>query len=1251
MRTPIRSAIATVAATALAVTGLALGASANTDPAPTQSDDFVLNASDMEPGSFEENLPVGDFTVTAAPGSNVQVTAHARTGAGGHEFTQRLELRGGGSAQARSVHFEVAEESTLIVHALSGSASADRTLALHRLDGAGDAVVAQVPAYGDPGAQIPAAAVVVPDAGSYYLASTGSGINVYRMQVLEGELPERLPWAEVADPVITDVGPDTDDPTHLVISFDGEVGIDGADVATARLSEAGGTVVAQEMSATEGASGQIALTPPASGTFTAEVVLSRDGEEDKVSEPVTAPEFVLPLGTAQVHSALTTDITDGLATVTVEWAPVAEAEHYDVAYRASGETDFTETSAGLTEPEAEIPGLTPGAAYEVQVRTVRGDDSTVSDPYEVTVADVVERWLTAHAGVGSGGEAIVAEDGSVFFDAIGNNGKIADSEDGFWYHYTEVDPATENFTLSVTFTVEAAEGKDNQSGFGIIAIDDFVPNNPSARYFNSAGTMAAKYNDIVGGSVQSRYGLSGGKFVTGYTDGPSVASADRDMTASEPFDWDFREAMTEGSNVNPPKFITGDTFEYTLRYSNTGFHASATFVGNPETDEPAQEYEEIIYYDRDLVLTQSEDSFYVGVFGTRGIQVRASDIELTTIHPDDDEDPLERPIEYITPSLNVDGTRTTPHHQVAVPVTANVAGEVVITDAAGAPVTEVTEVAPGQREILELDLAAGVNDFVAHLTPAAEQPQLAEYEELSSYDRLDVDLRFTVASYGEPGQAIHVAPNGSAQGTGSPADPLDIHTAVGFAQPGQQIVLAEGTYTPDRAIVIDRGNNGTAGAPITLMSQPGARAVLDLSESPSGGINLRGDHWHLYNLEITGSQGYQKPLLISGHHNVIERIESHHNGDTGVQISGSSVESPQLWPSHNLVLSSVSHNNVDPLANDADGFAAKLTVGEGNVFRYNIAYHNIDDGWDLYARSTTGSIGVVTIEDSVTFNNGWLENDDEIALVGEGNGFKLGGESMPGAHVLRNSISYNNLAKGITSNSGPDPRVADVTSYYNGHVVDSLGRMNVQLTTNTASQTDFEATGVLSYRGQQVDDIVLVNQEDTLRPDPSNYFDGRNVDGTAVDESWFVSLDFDAVRPQIAADGSIDMGGLLELTDAAPADTGARLGPNPDPTVIELLPPVGEDDGGIPVEQVRELRSRTQSYVDEGQIAGPIAHQLTNALDQALRHLEADRTNPATSALDRFVRHLENPKRPDTLTEQAQSDLLERVGAVLAELE
>lgn len=254
------------------------------------------------------------------------------------------------------------------------------------------------------------------------------------------------------------------------------------------------------------------------------------------------------------------------------------------------------------------------------------------------------------------------------------------------------------------------------------------------------------------------------------------------------------------------------------------------------------------------------------------------------------------------------------------------------------------------------------------------------------------------------------------------------------------------------------------------------------------------------------------------------------------------------------MVSSVAHNNADPLANDADGFAAKLTSGEGNVFRYSIAYHNIDDGWDLYAKSTEGPIGDVVVEHSVAFRNGWLEADTERELVGEGNGFKLGGENMPGAHLLYNSVTFDNAGTGITSNSGPDVSVVDVTTYAND-------RANLNLYT-AAAQTDYTVEGLLSAEGGATDSVGLRNQDDTIRTDPSNIFDGVTLDGDSVTDDWFVSVDLD-IKPRIAEDGSIDMQGLLVLTDLAAGNSGARLTPNPDPTLIELFPPVQPaGDGG-----------------------------------------------------------------------------------------
>lgn len=1129
--------------TALSVLSVALAGTLLASSA--QADTRVFSADDLEIGTHTSTIDSGPVRILATEDRSVSVDANSKTGSDGSEFNQRLKLGGAGTSDYRSVHFSTTSEATLTVFALSSSASEDRALELYTGEGA---PLGTLPAFGDPGATIPAATVQIPEAGNYYLASPSSGVNIYAISIAEGAPAERTPWNEVESPEITGVAVDPEDAARLLVSFTGDIGPTGADVATATLRDSEGNVAAEASSAQPGDSGTVAITPPASGSYTVELALTRADEATaKLAEPALA-EFTLPLGAPEVIDVLTTDVTDGRATLTVEWREVLEAESYNLLYRPEDSNELVTAITGTLAHTGEISGLEPGRAYVIEVHAIRGEESRASEPFTVTASTEVERWQSTHVGVGSGGSISVSDDGTVSFDARDNSGKIADSEDGFLYYYTQIDPETENFTLSATFTVVDSGAKDNQSGFGVIAVDDFTPGDPAARYFNSAGAMLAKYSRTSGGETTSRYGIPGAKFVTGYSGPPTESSPMRDMSASEPFDWDYKADYTEGANANPPKFTDGESYTLTLRRSNTGYHAITAIEGEPV---------EIIHYDADLLEQQNPDGLTVGLFAARKIAVTASDISFTTIDPADDDAAAEPPVTYIDPELTVDSTRTTPQSHLDVPIVANVAGAVTVLDDDGLPVDGERTAAGQERVSFHLPVSHGSNHYTAELVPSVEQ-DLGEHEELSSYDPIRVSFTIERRSFGKAHQAILVAPEGTADGDGTARAPLDLHTAVAFAQPGQQVVLQEGTYTPTEAIVIERGNSGTSADPIVLMSAPGTRAVLDLRHSDDGGIHLRGDHWHLYNLEITGSVGYAKPLLVSGHHNRIERIETHHNGDTGLQISGTANEPREMWPSHNTVLSSVSHNNADPQANDADGFAAKLTVGEGNSFRFCIAHHNIDDGWDLYAKSTTGAIAPVVIEDSVAYRNGVLSDDISFELVGEGNGFKLGGESMPGAHVLRNSIAFDNLAKGVTSNSGPDVRVHDVTTYLNGHLLPDVGRMNLQLRTN-APQTDYAVSGFISYLGQQADDIRLSNQEDTIRTDDTNYFDSQGVS-----EDWFVSLDTE-ITPTIAEDGSIDMHGLLELTSAAPQDTGARLGPNPDPTDIEMFPLVpGSPGAGEP---------------------------------------------------------------------------------------
>lgn len=826
----------------------------------------------------------------------------------------------------------------------------------------------------------------------------------------------------------------------------------------------------------------------------------------------------------EITGALTTAVSGGAAAVTLEWTATPEATSYSV--QTDTGTGFVDAVTGVTETTAVVSGLVPGSTVDMRVTAHRGGDATAGGTTAVAVSTKVERWLIADVGsnAGSGGSVTENADGTIVFDAKESSTKIASSEDGFQYFYTQIDPTTENFTFSATFEVTDASTADTQSGFGIIAIDDLVTEQSSHRYFNSAGAVVSRcmYGT---GSGEWHNGTPCARFVTGYSDATDVSSPDRDEFGSEILDLDWRPGVTGA------KFQTGDVYAFTLRKSNTGFHAIWTRDG---------EVMEAIEYEPELLLQQNPDAFWVGMAAARKIVVTVTEWDFSTVHPDDD--PAQpRPTEEVPVRFDVDVTRTTPHTTLDIPLVSNMHGTGQILDAAGTVVGEAT-LAPGDRPLIPVTLEPGENAFTARLLVADDQPQLEDYERPEVVE-VEVPLTITVDRFGTPGQSIWVTPDGTPDGDGTKTAPLDVHTAVAFAQPGQQIVLESGTYTPDRAIIAHRGRDGTAEAPITLMSEPDGRAVFDLSGSEGGGIILRGDWWHVYDIEVHSAKDKQKAMLVQGHHNVVERVESHHNGDTGIQISGSEAEPRSLWPTHNLVVSSVSHNNADAGRNDADGFAAKLAVGEGNVFRHDIAYNNIDDGWDLYAKSTTGSIGVVVIEDSVAFDNGFLEADP--ADTGEGNGFKLGGESMPGAHLLRDAISYGNLATGVTSNSGPDVRLENVTSVGN--------QRGVRLETN-ASVTAYEATGVLSGPQPDLDALELKQADVSLLTDPTNVW---NIgDPSPVSDAWFVSTDTESLRPEIAPDGSIEMHGLFELTDAAAPGVGAVLSGVDEPTVIDVLPEV-----------------------------------------------------------------------------------------------
>ncbi|MFM9584809.1 carbohydrate-binding protein [Streptomyces caniscabiei] len=269
--------------------------------------------------------------------------------------------------------------------------------------------------------------------------------------------------------------------------------------------------------------------------------------------------------------------------------------------------------------------------------------------------------------------------------------------------------------------------------------------------------------------------------------------------------------------------------------------------------------------------------------------------------------------------------------------------------------------------------------------------------------------------------ALYVAPNGTDGAAGTVSAPTTLTSAISRITAGGTIYLRGGTYAQASTVTIPVGSSGTSAARTTLTAYPGETPVLNFSaqseSSSNRGLQLNASYWHVKGLvvERAGDNG----IYVGGSNNVIERTVTRFNRDTGLQLGRIASTSPSSeWPANNLILSADSHDNADSDGEDADGFAAKLTTGPGNVFRYAVAHNNIDDGWDLYTKTDTGPIGPVTIEDSLAYENGTL-SDGSQAGNGDRNGYKLGGDDIAVNHIVRRSIAYDNGKHGFTWNSNP----------------------------------------------------------------------------------------------------------------------------------------------------------------------------------------------------------------------------------------
>ena len=990
---------------------------------------------------------------------------------------------------------------------------------------------------------------------TYYAYLGGATAQIWKVYYSQLNKKTVVDWESVAKPVISKVEAGADGFTVTVEGIVDEY--NGAEDIVVTMLHNDGQAGEAVIKRSEGTA-TVNFTAHESGDYTFVATAQRLGCADKASDVYEVKDFILGVKMPTITWAE----NKGNGEVYLDWVNISDAKDYTLTYKVKGSDESTAVKIdGITEGDYTVKNLTVGSTYEFSVVANRADGycSAVSEKELSITANAQKNWYVSTVGSAQETKATITEaDGNAQVINIANgdtaskkvatveakditnttgsmeiqakaSGKISDDEDGFSYYYTKVNPEKENFELTATFTVtDASLIPDNQTGFGVVVADTLGVNNWGApsyvhKYFNYFSSMM----------YSSKNNAPTMRYITGYT---SADTSNKDGVDRVNNNVKFNQLT--GTDM----FKVGAEYTFTVRKTDDGYEAVATTENGTQTQKLTA---------NDFTSVQEDGTVVVGVMVARKIGVKITDIKFTTSESKGlaTSEVVE---DKITPSIRVYSSNTCGAGEYEYTVVPNCAGTLKVTGSAdGKVVTK--EVTADEVVRIPVAVNVGSNTIKAEFEPAAAA-------NITSTKTVTSETTVNRKVYGEAGQTIIVTSDGKTTGDGTEESPLDINTAVSYAQPGQTILMKNGVY--DKWVTINRSVCGTADKPINLVAESISTDGTDGVVLSGAGLTVIGSYWHVYGLYVKDSSGVG--IQVSGNYNTIDMCTVNHAANSGIQISRNGGADNyagiqgKLWPTGNLIKNCESFDNCDAGRNDADGFAAKLTCGEGNRFYGCISHNNIDDGWDLYAKSVSGMIGSVTIENCVAYNNGWLTTDDVTAAgynYGEGNGFKLGGGYLKGGHKLINCVSFGNHAKGITSNSCPDISITRCTAYNNGNA-DSY---SVGLNTMDSMLKEWKVSGLISMSKADLTakaDLIPFSQHG----DDNYIYNGsesyNNLGQKATDE-WFESVDT-TIRPSRNADGTIDMHNLLVIKSGVLSDNvGARLDTTSE-EAISVKPQAGE---------------------------------------------------------------------------------------------
>ncbi len=710
--------------------------------------------------------------------------------------------------------------------------------------------------------------------------------------------------------------------------------------------------------------------------------------------------------------------------------------------------------------------------------------------------------------------------GELTIENTGSGKMVTYGADGLSFYYTELNAKQDNFVLSAQVTVNSwtmTNGEDD--GFGLMVSDSVGEHGDSADFWNNsymAAVTKVEYcwnpetekTSNVGDPIVMRQGIAAREKIGSAESHPENAQAAahaqtvRTYTLEEsqgkkgagtyniignytPITGSGGEEHSPAGTVREAELLT--TIKLEICRDNTGYRLR--YIEEDGT------VHEKLFYDtkREKLAVIDPEHIYVGFFVTRQARVSFRDMEFAVTDARTDPEAEEEQPEVLDPDFRVTSSHTANAEAYKLIFETNYGGILTIKDEQGEILIFGEALTAGESFSLPCQLREGENRYEISFLPENNandgEGHNGQASRVSLSDLSEAVFWHTVSyrKIGDENGDIYTSPTagwtdsmhelGTEQTDdmneqtekqsghavsetdnrpGTQENPVSLAAAVAYAAPGQRILLADREYRLSEPLTIEQGHDGAEEEPIILTSDPAneERPILDF-QGKCRGITLSADYWVFDGFNCTGSAVNEYGIHLSGSHNRLENLEIYRNGNTGLHISSLSLwDDVSEWPSDNLILNCTSYGNCDDAYEDADGFACQFTAGSGNVFDGCTAHHNADDGWDFYAKAWLEALGPVTVKNCTAYQNGYLEDGRE---AGNGNGFKLGGDSMPGGHIVENCLSYENRKDGFTSNSCPDVTLIDCTAIDNGGY-------NIRLYTKNQKDTAYVVRNTRSLR-------------------------------------------------------------------------------------------------------------------------------------------------------------------------------------------